>query len=64
MSASDNPVPEGKPHKVQLRAAYEGTITDPSGIRMPSGSERLLLMVTTVFDRLTEADEPVTDPDV
>ena len=57
MTASDNPVPKANPHRVQLRAAFEGTITDPSGSGMPSGADRLLLMVTTVFDRLTEADE-------
>lgn len=57
MTASDKQVPGKDQHRVQLRAAFEGTITDPSGSGMPSGAERLLLMVTTVFDRLTEADE-------
>jgi hypothetical protein len=58
MSASDQPVSNGDPHTVQLRAAFEGTITDPSGIETPAGVDRLLLMVTSVFDRLTDTDEP------
>ena len=59
MSASDKPMPDKDPHRVQLRAAFEGTITDLSGVAMPRGADRLLLMVTTVFDRLTEDEEPV-----
>jgi hypothetical protein len=57
MSASDQQLSKGDPHTVQLRAAFEGTITDPSGIQTPGGVDRLLLMVTAVFDRLTDTDE-------
>jgi hypothetical protein len=59
MEASDKPVPEGKPHQVQLQAAYEGTIADGFGGDAPMGVERLYLMVTAVFDRLTEPDDTV-----
>jgi hypothetical protein len=60
MSASDDPVRPGDSPRVQLRAAFEGTITDPSGVQQPMGVDRLYLMVTAVFDRLTEPDRPAT----
>jgi hypothetical protein len=62
MTASDKPMPEGD-HRVQLRAAAEWTIADFPGTVEPSGVDRLYLMVTTVFDRLTAGDEPVRGAD-
>ncbi|MFL5908209.1 MAG: hypothetical protein ACJ75Z_11530 [Solirubrobacterales bacterium] len=57
MKASDQQVTRGEPHKVQLHAAYEGTIAESAAGRSPTGAERLYLMVTTVFDRLTMPDD-------
>ena len=60
MSASDQPLPNGQPHQVQLHAAYEGTIADGFGHELQLGGvDRLYLMVTAVFDRLTDADGAV-----
>lgn len=64
MSASDHPAAPDDPPRVQLRAAFEGTIADPSGIVPPTGVDRLYLMVTAVFDRLTTPDDPAAGPGV
>ena len=57
MSASDHPVAPDDPHRVQLRAAQEWTIAEFPGVVEPAGVDRLYLMVTAVFDRLTQPDE-------
>ena len=57
MNASENHTPPGDSHRVQLRAAYEGTVGDGYGGPPPGGAERLYLMVTAVFDRLTADEE-------
>jgi hypothetical protein len=60
MEASDKPVPAGKSHQWQLHAAYEGSVAEGFPGDVPLGVDRLYLMVTAVFDRLTESDDKVS----
>ena len=60
MSASDRQSAPDDPHRVQLRAAREWTIAEFPGVVEPTGVDRLYLMVTAVFDRLTQPEEPAT----
>jgi hypothetical protein len=59
MTASDKSKPPDGPHRVQLRAAHAWTIADYPGEVEPTGVDRLYLMVTAVFDRLTDGEKPV-----